>query len=319
MLELLREQAGGAYDPRSGTLIGVSDLAREPDRAVSDRMILSHELAHALQDRVIDIARQSRLGLENIDYEYAVRAVIEGMAGGVMLAYAQNLPYDRLPDLQSFWRSNLSRAAGAALSRSPRYLTEYLFSPYAEGGAFLQAWLKANPGKAMNDLLGRLPPSSEQVLHFEKYVEGDLPEEIDLSGARGILPGDWSLLYANTIGEFDLLQLFQAHEETRTSAAALAAGWDGCRFEAYQDAKGALILLGSSVWDGEEDAGEFSAGFRAVLGGFRAGDDHEVARNQARVHFVIGSADRSLRTAILESLEKTGGPGPAPRRLPAPN
>ncbi len=334
LLELLREQGGGAYDPRSKTLIGVTDLPGETDRAISDRMILSHELTHALQDRAIDILEQSRLGLENIDYEYALRAVIEGMASSVMLAYSENLDYGSLPDLQSFWRSNLDRAVGGVLAASPPYLKEYLFSPYAEGGAFLQSWLRENPGKTMKDLFGEIPPTSEQVLHFEKYAEGDQPAGIDLSGTRSVLPGDWGLFYANTLGEFDLLQLFRIHPETKAAASDLAAGWDGCRFEAYRDAKGGLVLIGSSAWDREEDAREFQEGFQAVLGEFREGDDYEVAGEGARVHFVIGCSDRRLRTAILESLQRgaetaamklsTGGavpsalrPDPCPAARPA--
>ena len=316
LLELLEEEAGAVYDPAGRALIGISDLPRERKRAVNDRMILAHELAHALQDKLIDIQRQSRLGLENIDYEYSLRAVMEGMASGVMLAYALKLPMNRLPDVHSFWRENLARASGGALSRSPRYLAEYLLSPYAEGGAFVQSWLRANPGKPLEELLRRLPPSSEQVLHFEKYAEGDVPEEIDLLGPGKILPGDWELIYANTLGEFDLLQLFRTHAETEAGAAGMAAGWDGCRFEEYRNGSGALILFGSSAWDREEDAREFSGGFRTVLEGFRTGDDFTVVQDGLRVNFVIGSSDRSMRTVILEALVRAKQPGSAPRARP---
>ena len=316
LLDLLKEEAGAVYDPASRTLIGIRDLPREPSRAVNDRMILSHEVAHVLQDQVIGIERHSRLGLENIDYEYALRAVIEGMAGSVMLAYARNLPVERLPDVQSFWRANLARASGGGLSRSPRYVAEFLLSPYAEGGAFVQSWLRANPGESLEHLLRRLPPSSEQVLHFEKYAEGDVPEEIDLLGPGKILPGDWELIYANTLGEFDLLQLFRTHAETEAGAAGMAAGWDGCRFEEYRNGSGALILFGSSAWDREEDAREFSGGFRTVLEGFRTGDDFTVVQDGLRVNFVIGSSDRSMRTAILEALVRAKQPGSAPRARP---
>ncbi len=305
-MTLLKQQAGAVYDLRSKILIGVSDLPSEQRRSVNDKMILSHELTHALQDRVMDIARESGIALKNIDYEYALRAVLEGMASSVMIAYAQNLPYNKLPDLQRFWRSQLSQVPGGRLGGSPRYLTEYLMSPYAEGGAFVQSWQRKNPDRMLSDLLQKIPASSEQVLHFEKYAEGDTPAAIDLSRAHKILPAHWKLSYANILGEFDLLVLFQVHEETQRNAAALAAGWGGCAFEAYEIEDGALVLLGASVWDAEKDAEEFCEGFSTVLEQSRPADDYEVVRRGTHAGFVIGSSNSALRTEILRVLVGEG-------------
>jgi hypothetical protein len=305
-MTLLKKQAGAVYDPRSKRLIGTSDLPPEQRRSINDKMILSHELTHALQDRVIDIPQQSEIALKNIDYEYALRAVLEGMASSVMIAYAQNLSYNKLPDLQMFWRSQLSQASDGTLSGSPPYVTEYLMSPYAEGGAFIQAWQKGNPEKTLNGLLKRIPESSEQVLHFEKYAKRDGPTDISLQDVHKILLERWTLYYANTLGEFDLRQLFQIHRETQLNATALAAGWDGCKFEAYEDRDGDLILVGSSVWDSENDAEEFCDGFSAVLGKVYPDRTYEVVQNNAYVNFVIGSADRTLRARILKLLSARG-------------
>jgi hypothetical protein len=304
-VKLLKEQAGAIYDQHSKTLKGVSDLPTEQKRAVNDRMIISHELVHALQDRIIDIKKQSDAGLRNIDYEYAVRALLEGMASSVQLAYGQNLPYNKLPDVQSFWRSNLARATGGTLAQSPQYLTEYLISPYAEGGAFVQAWQKANSGKTLKDLLGKIPASSEQVLHFKKYVEADEPTDIDLKHVHKILPKDWKLLYANILGEFDLLILFKMYKGTQNNAVELSTGWDGCRFEAYERKNGDRILFGSSIWDSEKDANEFSNGFNTVLKESRTRGDYEVVQKKTMVNFVTGSSDGNQRSAILKSLSET--------------
>jgi hypothetical protein len=304
-MTLLNQQAGAVYDLRSKTLIGLGDLPSERKRSVNNKMILSHELTHALQDRVIDLARESEVALKNIDYEYALRAVLEGMASSVMIAYAQNLRYGDLPDLQSFWRSQLSQASGRTLGDSPGYVTEYLMSPFAEGGAFIQAWQKRNPDKKLSDLLKEIPASSEQVLHFEKYARKDQPTNIDLASARKILPANWTRLYANTLGEFELLVLFQIHKETQSNAGALADGWDGCKFEAYEDENKNLILLGSSAWDSQKDAEEFYEGFTKVLAQSRSARDYEVEQNKERVNFLIGVTNKILRTAILKSLSTT--------------
>jgi hypothetical protein len=304
-LELVKEQVGALYDARTKTLIGISDLPPGQKSSILNKMILSHELTHALQDRVINIEKQSEIGLRNNDYEYALRAVVEGMASIVMLAYAQNLPFNKLPDLQSFWRGQLSKVDGGALGHSPQYVKEYLMSPYTEGGAFIQSWQKANPGKTCAELLKKMPISSEQVLHFDKYSAKDEPTRIDLSGIRGKVPEDWKLFYANSLGEFEWLQLFRIHPETKANAEKLAAGWDGCRFEAFRDKKGGMILTGLSIWDSEDDAKEFVEGFTTVLKKVCVDTDYEVTQNKLRVSFVIGSTDRKSRLTILQSLSAT--------------
>jgi hypothetical protein len=78
------------------------------------------------------------------------------------------------------------------------------------------------------------------------------------------VPLGWSPFYANTLGAFDLLLLFQTCDGTSGSAADMASGWDGFRFEAYVDSTQHLLLLGSSVWDSDEDASEFCDGFSRV-------------------------------------------------------
>ncbi len=301
-LMLIKEQAGAIYDPYSKRIIGMSDIGHSKRRAVNDKMIIYHEIAHALQDRVIDIEEHSKRGLENIDYEYALRVVLEGMASAIMIAHTRNLTFDNLPDLQSFWRSNFSKASGEALSSSPEYVKEYLLSPYAEGGAFLQSWQRANPQKTMADLFKKIPSSSEQVLHFEKYTERDEPTEIDLSRVRRILPKDWKLFYANTLGEFDLLKLFMFNPKTETNAVKIADGWDGCRFEAYEIMNKEIVLIGSSVWDTENDAKEFQEGFDLLLQSFRDSTDFKIVRRKSRVDFVIGVTEGNLKDKILSRL-----------------
>ena len=301
-VSVLSAQAGAVYDPRSKTLIGLRDLVTERDRAVDDRMILAHELTHALQDRMIDIARVSEAARENVDYEYALRAVLEGMASSVMLAYAQDRPLGALPPLKDFWRSQLSRAPGGSLGGSPPYLTEYLISPYAEGGAFVQNWHEKHPGAPLCDLLKSIPASSEQVLHYEKYSSGDLPATIDLSPARRVVPRTWNREYANVLGELDLAVLFQIHTATGDNADALAAGWDGCRFETYAGEDGETVLFGTSVWDSENDAEEFAGGFSDVLDECRPERDYGIVQVEQRTHFVVGASDGGLRKDILEAL-----------------
>jgi hypothetical protein len=306
LVDLVGEQAGGLYDPHGKAFNGILNLPPALRAPQYQKLIASHELTHALQDRMIDILAHAETGLTNLDYEYGLRAVIEGMATVVMLAYTRDLAVHDVPDARSFMRAgfeqNSANPAMTATARTPEYLKELLISAYAEGGAFVQAWHRANPDLKLADLLRNMPSSSEQVLHPEKYLEPDEPTPIDLDGVDKDLPEAWSPFYANTLGEFDLLTLFSIHDETSAEAAETAGGWDGLGFRAFENQDGQLVLLGSSVWDSEQDAEEFRAGFSAVLAGVGGPDSFSLARNGTSVHFVIGSADAALRQDLLSAV-----------------
>jgi hypothetical protein len=312
MVDLVAEQAGALYDPFSKQFWGLLNLSASLRAPSYQRLIASHELTHALQDRETDIVGLLDVFLENPDYEYAFRSVIEGMATVVMFAYTQDLEVDEVPDTRPIMRGGFEQKAGnpslGAYASSPVYVRELLISPYAEGGAFVQAWHRANPDLKMAVLMKNIPRSSEQVLHPEKYLTPDEPTVIDLSGIDTSLPDGWDAFYATTLGEFDLLTLFSIYEETSADAAEIAAGWDGLRFRAFEDRGGQLLLLGSSVWDSEEDAREFHAGFSAVLGQVNDPADFRVAHSGESVDFVIGSLEDDSGRDLLAAVQNAARP-----------
>ena len=312
MVDLVTEQAGGLYDPFSKQFWGILNLSASLRAPSYQRLIASHELTHALQDRETDIVELLDVFLENPDYEYAFRSVIEGMATVVMFAYTQDLEVDEVPDTRSTMRAGFEQKAGnpslEAYGDSPVYVRELLISPYAEGGAFVQAWQRANPDLELAVLMKNIPRSSEQVLHPEKYLTPDEPTVIDLSGIDTSLSDVWDAFYATTLGEFDLLTLFSIHEETQADAAEIAAGWDGMRFRAFEDRDGHLLLLGSSVWDSEEDARQFHTGFSTVLRKTSDPGGFTLARSGESVDFVIGPLENDMGRRMLAIVQSKARP-----------
>lgn len=292
IIGLIADEAGAFYDPYTDDLKGIADLPAALKNPAMQKMIVSHELTHALQDRVIDIRAIAKQSLDNIAYDFCIRVVIEGMASNVMLAYMNRVPLESAPDVEVTMRTWLdARAAGSGpLSRCPLYIRENLLYPYAEGGGFVQKWQKANPDKKMIDLLKNIPVSSEQTMHYEKFEEGDEPTPIDLSYLASSLPSDWESYYANRLGEFELMMLFRSHKSTEAQAEELAAGWDGFSFRAYRDGRGTLVVVGYSVWDTEEDAADFSGGFSAVMEELYKPGEYHLVRNDNEVGFILGSA-----------------------------
>ena len=312
-LKLITEEAGAFYDPHTDDLKGIADLHPLLKTPQMQKMIISHELAHALQDRVIDLAAISREALADMDFEYCVRVVIEGMACNVMMAYMNDLPLEDAPDVQAFMRAGFEMkygsSSGSALTDSPLYVRESLLNPYAEGGGFVQTWVRKNPDRKMRDLLIDRPLTSEQVIHYEKFESGEPPTPIDLSPLDAGLPAGWTLYYANTLGEFDIQLLFKTHKATERYADEFAAGWSGCRWRAYRDSDDNLVIVGLSAWDSKRDAAQFVDGYSRVLAEIYEPGEYEFIEKGRNVAFVVGAS--GARSALVKSTLLTLAESPA--------
>ena len=306
LVDLYQEQAGAFYDPRTKAFYSIIDLPKEMKIPAVEKVIVAHELTHALQDRVVDLLTLQRAGDEDTDRGYAVTATMEGMASVSMMVAGYGMALNSLPKLGGMMRMSMAAAGSNPLMKtfaaSPKYLQETLISPYAEGADFVQAFLKAHPDEKLAALLAKLPESSEQILHYEKYAEGDSPTSIDISGVDCMLPGGWKPYYENTLGEFDVRILCEINKMTKEEAAGIAAGWDGIRFKAFIDDQGELLLLGASVWDSEADANEFAAGLSKLLSGFHDPELTAVECSGNRVQFIIGEPEGAVRRSLLDAL-----------------
>jgi len=171
-------------------------------------------------------------------------------------------------------------------------------SPYAEGGAFIQSWITDHPGSSLSLLFDNPPSTSEQVLHYDKYRDKDLPCRFDLDRVSCTIPSGWILFYRNSLGEFDVWQLFQAYAKTRNEAPELASGWDGFDLICWQTPDDRKILAGISAWDRPQDAMEFSSSFLELLTD-NYGDSACVFRpSPVTAGFIIGLPDSPLRKKI---------------------
>jgi hypothetical protein len=306
MTEMLTAQAAGLYDPCKKVFAGMLTLPAAYMTDSYQNMIVAHELTHALQDRERDIMVESRRAARNLDYEYAFRSILEGMATVVMFAYMEDVPVRRVEGTRARMRKGHGARAYQGWGSTPPYLLELLISPYAEGGAFVETWLRRNPDSTLAALMNHIPTSSEQVLHPVKYFEPDTPTPISLRRVSPSVPRNWDSLYENSLGEFDLLTLFTLHESPAHAAKRMAAGWDGLRFAAYRDETDRLVLAGTSIWDSARDAVEFREGFAEVLGEVNGPDRVLVeVQGERRVSFVIGLRARDpITREILDALSR---------------
>jgi uncharacterized protein DUF6782 len=236
-LALYTEQIAGFYDPDSTTLFAVAG-----GNAAELRLVLSHELVHALQHEYVPLDSILRDATDG-DRQAAAQAVMEGQA--TLVSMSAILPGMDIMGDDSFWetfRAQLRKQQfdTTVYARAPMVIREGLTFPYLGGADFLRWFDRTHPGKVPYGTL--LPQSTEQLLHPDRYAAGDLPIRVRFrTDTTGVL-------FEDTFGEFDIdllrTQLMGA-TEVRTDPAI---GWGGDRFRVYRSA-GGPALVWVTVWD----------------------------------------------------------------------
>lgn len=241
MLELFTEQVVGYYEPDSSMLFVVA----KPDPQML-RLTVAHELVHALQHQYItldSILQQTG----NSDRLLAAQAVLEGQA--TLAGMQVMVPEQNLYAMPEFWETYREQLRGQqsrmpVFNKSPRILRESVIFPYLAGADFLRWW----QGSELRDTVPfgkRMPVSSEQILHPNRYGQGDQPVVVRFTTE------EQRVLYEDVMGEFDI-RVFAADlasaPATMDVTSPIALGWGGDRFRVYDSPKGPAMVW-YIVWD----------------------------------------------------------------------
>lgn len=266
VLDLLTEQAAGYYDPKQRTFF-IADWLPQ----VVQKPVMAHELVHALQDQHYDLQGNFDLVKDHADLTLARKALIEGDAVAVMLAYLLaplGLSVHDVPDLQALLQTGMALVGDQfqVYARAPLILRQQLLFPYVHGLAFVKAVLAHGGWEGLARVYQHPPVSTEQILHPHKYVAEprELPSVVPLEIAEATL-APWKKLKRDVLGEFLLsvvLHQFLPEDEARQSAA----GWHGDRYELFEHPDtGHLLLVSVTAWDTLEDAAEFFQSYTKLL------------------------------------------------------
>ncbi|MCC7133525.1 MAG: hypothetical protein IT352_12785 [Gemmatimonadales bacterium] len=255
LLPLYAEQVAGYYDPDSTTLYAVEG-AKEDQL----RLVLAHELVHALQHEQLPLESLLK-DVTNADRMAASQAVLEGHATIAMLgvvlgeqAAAAGGPDALLAD-PDFWfqyRESVKTAQTSmpVFRSAPLILREGLIFPYLGGAEFMR-WWDGQPGKGPLPSRDQLPKSTEQILHPDRYLANDGPVPVEFAE-----PAD-GVLHEDTMGELEL-QIWSA--QLRGGGEVLddlPLGWGGDRFRVYRTATGPALVI-YTVWDDSTSARRFA-------------------------------------------------------------
>jgi hypothetical protein len=267
MTDLYTEQLAGYYDLEEKAFY----VLEGEEQTASDQMVIAHEYTHALQDQHFGLASLTDESLDS-DQRGAFDALVEGDATLAMILYATyHVPVFDL--LQSI--SGAGGFESEVLDTSPTFIREMQLFPYQEGLTFVAALYDSGGWKAVDKAYEEPPQSTEQVLHPERYREGDKPEKVSLPDLAAELGDDWREAESDVLGELGL-RLGLAQYVGPAAAMTAAEGWAGDRYALLQQGpNGPYVLAMQTYWDDQSEADEFWALYQVYMA-HRAGYTEDV-------------------------------------------
>ncbi|MBI3324858.1 MAG: hypothetical protein HYZ92_06220 [Candidatus Omnitrophica bacterium] len=265
VLRLYTGQLAGMYDPESKALYLANWIP-----AAMQAGVVAHELVHALQDQHFDLTRYFDQVKGDADAQAARQAVVEGEATAVMLDYQLRdvgLSFESLGDITTLMDMVMRqfKQINPEQAHVPRFLEAQMLFPYSKGMQFIRAVRAQMPWSGVSVLYRDPPASTEQILHPDKYlVRRDDPRPPTLPDLSAVLGTGWTKADEDVLGEFGVGQLLGSALDPATAETA-SEGWDGDRYDFYEDAAGHSLLVWVTVWDTPSDAKEFAEAYQALL------------------------------------------------------
>jgi hypothetical protein len=250
LIKLLTEQVAGYYDPKAQQFYLADWIELEGQKPV-----MAHELTHALQDQHFNLRRFEKWPKGDSDAELAAHALIEGDATLAMTLYMAKHPMVALAFIRSLGSEG---TASEQFKQAPRAIRESLMFPYEEGSAWATQLYRRGGWQMVSQAFTRLPQSSEQIMHPEKYFSYELPVKLTLPEFKSLLGAGWKKTESDVNGEWGCYLILDQYLNDQEESKRAAEGWAGDRFVVYEGSKpGEVFIAQLLMWDSENDAKEF--------------------------------------------------------------
>ena len=250
VIKLLTEQVAGYYDPRAQQFYLADWIDLEGQKPV-----MAHELTHALQDQHFNLRRFEKWPKGDSDAELAAHSLIEGDATLAMTLYMAKNPMVALAFIRSLGAEG---AQSEQFKQAPRAIRESLLFPYEEGSAWATQVYRRGGWKMVSDAFAKLPQSTEQILHVDKYFSYEIPLKVSLPDLGSLLGAGWKRADYDVNGEWGYYLVLDEYLNNTVESKRASAGWAGDRYEMYEGSKpGDVFVAQMTAWDTENDAREF--------------------------------------------------------------
>jgi hypothetical protein len=232
---------------------------------------IAHEYIHSFQDanfdfdHFSDLETKERKDKANTEYSVTIQALMEGDAQTGAIAYiGQKLGYNGFLDwLNSFGGPSEEDQVAQQQAGCETALGRATMFPYDQGMMFvLYLWYKGGWDQ-VNQAYDDPPLSTEQIMHPQRYLDGDKPLALKIPDLSKGLGKGWRQIDDSVFGEFDVYNYLLTGGADDSQATSAADGWNGGRMGtyAYNSDPQRVVLDLTLSFDDDNEAGEFYANF----------------------------------------------------------
>jgi len=306
MVDLLTEQIEGLYDPKAQEFY-IADWIPIADQ----KMVMAHELTHALQDQHYRIDDWVKAARPNDDAELARESILEGSAMAAMIDYLlldKGLSIKDVPDIDpSLMVGDMGDSP--TMQKAPPFLRDSLVFPYLSGLSFSAAILKPNGWPSIARIFAKPPVSTQQIMHPALYKTGKLPVEVPIPPVDSLLGPEYAKLEDNLLGEFGWKEVLQQFLDEKR-AAPLAAAWEGDRYVVFEQKKTKhLVLITRLRLASEEQTARFFGQYSEALEK-KHPERSNLFRRPDFFSFTTPDGDVFLHCAVTECISVEGATRP---------
>ncbi len=254
--QLYTAQVLGYYDFDAKRMVIVTDAGLTPAAQIT----YAHEYTHALQDAAFDSRATHLAAGGQLDGDLALLGLEEGDATTAMVLWA-------IGHLSAEELSAISESPVPDMTGIPDWMVRLLEFPYLSGAEFVGQLYASGGWDAVNAAYDDLPASTEQVLHPQKYIDGEAPVEVeglDFWTALGLQQPDIS---DRTLGEAWMSVWLQGLGVPQAAADVAADGWGGDHLTLVSDVTGNWALAWRIAWDAPIESTEFETAYASVQEG----------------------------------------------------
>jgi hypothetical protein len=303
LVDLLTEQIAGLYDPKAHEFY-IADWIPADEQ----RMVMSHELTHALQDQYFHIESWTRAARPNDDAELARESVLEGSAMAGMLEYELRDKGLKLRDLPEFDPSIFvgDLAQTPMMKKAPPFIKDSLLFPYMNGLIFSMSILRTGGWGDFASVFARPPADTQQIMHPDLYRATKVPAPLKVDLPDGAPGAGWDKLEENSLGEFGWKEVIKQFLDA-DRAMKTASGWDGDDYITFeQKSTKHLMLFTRERFNTEDSASSFFNTYSEVLAK-KYTQQERVSKGDQSVSFDSPDGGVFFRCVAKECLTLEGG------------
>jgi hypothetical protein len=278
---LYADQVLGFYDFEARRMVVVTDAGLTEEAKIT----YAHEFTHAMQDAAFDTGAERERQADDDDPALARLALEEGDATLAMVRWALdgNLSPDEM--------AGIGATPIPDMSAIPPWMVRQLTFPYESGATFVTQLWAAGGWDAVDAAYDQPPASTEQVLHPEKYLAGEVPLNVPEPDVAGRLGAGWRQVEATTIGEAMVGIWLEQLGADRDEADAAALGWGGDELSVARGPDGTWAMAWQLEWDAPVHATEFLDLYQQLRGALPFATDVQSSGNTGVTVVHASSAD----------------------------